>query len=151
MCIRDREVGGPSSCAPSCPPSCPPSAASLWFVGPGGRWPEQLCPQLSSQLSSQRWEPMDRWPRRSVHQPAVLPAVLPARLAYGSPAQEVGTPTSCPPSCPTSAASLWIAGPRGRLCDHSCTPVMSSCLCATTPCHAYCGACCEHSVLYRVL
>ena len=49
------------------------SIAGLWSVGPGGRWPEQL----SSQLSSQRGEPMVGWPRRSVARAAVLPAVLP--------------------------------------------------------------------------
>ena len=83
--------------------------AGLWFVSPGG-W---LSAQLSSQLSSQRGEPMVGRPRRSVVRAAVLPAVLPARWAYGLLAQKVGGPSSCAPSCAPSCALR---------CAPSCAP-----------------------------
>ena len=109
-----QKVGGPSSYSPRSPSSGPPSAASLWLVGPGGWWPEQLSSQVSFQLSPQCGERVVGWPGRVVAQadviPGALPAVIPLRRAYGWLAEVIGGVISCPPRCPSrcppSAASL---------------------------------------------
>ena len=75
-----------------CPQLCP-RVASLWFVGPGGRWCDQLCPQLCPCA------------------PSCAPSCAPAWRAYGWLAQEVGGASSVPPAVPPAVP------PRGGPMD----------------------------------